>query len=162
MLGSKSIYLYLGGALVVAVILVGGAFLAGRQPSEKLLDATAPAKVDNTSVVQPTTQNSSFKIEDLVVGKGDPAEAGKRITVYYKGTLLDGTKFDSSYDRGQPFQFTLGKGEVIRGWDEGFSGMKVGGKRKLIIPAEMGYGDQAVGVIPPNSVLVFEVELLGV
>ncbi len=103
-----------------------------------------------------------MKIEDLTVGSGDEAVAGKTLTVHYRGTLVDGTKFDSSYDRNTPFQFKLGAGEVIAGWDQGFVGMKVGGKRKLTIPPELGYGDRSAGTIPPNSTLVFEVELLRV
>lgn len=100
---------------------------------------------------------------DLVVGTGAEAVAGKQVTVHYTGTLTDGRKFDSSLDRNRPFVFTLGKGQVIRGWDEGVAGMKVGGKRKLVIPPEMGYGARGFPpVIPPNSTLVFEVELLGV
>lgn len=102
-------------------------------------------------------------IEDLVVGTGTEATTGSTITVNYKGTLLDGTQFDSSYERGVPFTFTLGAGEVIAGWDQGFSGMKVGGKRKLAIPSSLGYGAAGAGSeIPPNSTLVFEVELLEV
>ncbi|HET7098689.1 MAG TPA: FKBP-type peptidyl-prolyl cis-trans isomerase [Patescibacteria group bacterium] len=102
-------------------------------------------------------------IEDEKVGTGTEAVSGKKITVNYSGTLTDGTKFDSSYDRGAPFAFTLGIGEVIQGWDQGFAGMKVGGKRKLTIPSSMGYGASgAGGVIPPNATLVFEVELLKV
>lgn len=105
----------------------------------------------------------SLIIEDLSVGEGDEAVAGKRVTVHYSGWLTDGTKFDSSLDRNDPFDFPLGRGHVIRGWDEGVAGMKVGGKRKLTIPPEMGYGARgAGGVIPPNATLVFEVELLGV
>jgi FKBP-type peptidyl-prolyl cis-trans isomerase len=88
--------------------------------------------------------------------------AGKTITVNYKGTLLDGTQFDSSYDRGQPFTFTLGEGRVIQGWEQGFAGMKVGGKRRLTIPANLGYGARAIPGIPANSTLVFDVELLKV
>ncbi|MFO0695222.1 MAG: FKBP-type peptidyl-prolyl cis-trans isomerase [Polyangiales bacterium] len=100
---------------------------------------------------------------DLVVGTGAEAVAGKQVTVHYTGTLTDGKKFDSSLDRNRPFVFALGKGQVIRGWDEGVAGMKVGGKRKLVIPPEMGYGARGFPpVIPPNSTLVFEVELLGV
>lgn len=99
---------------------------------------------------------------DEVVGTGPEAVAGKKVTVHYLGTLTNGTKFDSSYDRNEPFGFTLGGGQVIKGWDEGVAGMKVGGKRKLVIPPEMGYGNQAVSTIPANSTLVFEVELLGV
>ncbi len=100
---------------------------------------------------------------DLLVGTGAEAVAGKRVTVHYVGTLTDGSKFDSSRDRDDPFQFVLGKGQVIRGWDQGVAGMKVGGKRKLTIPPDMGYGARGFPpVIPPNSTLVFEVELLGV
>ncbi len=102
-------------------------------------------------------------IEEQVVGNGAEAVAGKQVTVHYTGWLTDGTKFDSSKDSNQPFVFMLGAGQVIRGWDVGVAGMKVGGKRKLIIPPDMGYGARgAGGVIPPNAVLVFEVELLGV
>lgn len=102
-------------------------------------------------------------IEDLQIGEGALAEAGEEITVHYTGWLTDGTKFDSSKDRYQPFSFVLGQGYVIKGWDQGVEGMKVGGKRKLTIPAELGYGARgAGGVIPPNATLVFEVELLQV
>jgi len=107
--------------------------------------------------------SSSLIIEDLSMGEGAEAVAGKHVTVHYTGWLTDGTKFDSSLDRNDPFDFPLGRGHVIRGWDEGVAGMKVGGKRKLTIPPEMGYGARgAGGVIPPNATLVFEVELLGV
>jgi len=101
-------------------------------------------------------------VEDLVVGTGTEAVAGKKITVNYKGTLTNGVQFDSSYDRGQPFSFELGAGQVIAGWDQGVAGMRVGGKRKLTIPPELGYGSRDMGTIPPNSVLIFEVELLKV
>ena len=106
-------------------------------------------------------------IEDITVGSGAEAVAGKHISVHYTGWLFNdgqlGAKFDSSKDRGQPFDFPLGAGHVIKGWDEGFAGMKVGGVRKLIIPPEMGYGARgAGGAIPPNATLLFEVELLGV
>ena len=101
--------------------------------------------------------------EDLVVGTGAAAATGQKVTVHYTGWLTNGTKFDSSKDRGDPFVFPLGKGQVIKGWDQGVQGMKVGGKRKLTIPPEMGYGSRgAGGVIPPNATLIFEVELLGV
>jgi len=107
--------------------------------------------------------SSSLIIEDLSVGEGAEAVAGKQVTVHYTGWLSNGTKFDSSLDRNDPFDFPLGRGHVIRGWDEGVAGMLVGGKRKLTIPPEMGYGARgAGGVIPPNATLVFEVELLAV
>lgn len=105
--------------------------------------------------------DSGLKFEELVVGEGPLAEAGQQVSVHYTGWLTDGRKFDSSVDRNQPFQFALGRGRVIRGWDEGVAGMKVGGKRKLTIPPQLGYGPRgAGGVIPPNATLVFEVELL--
>lgn len=106
---------------------------------------------------------SGLTIEDLAVGDGAEATAGQRVTVHYTGWLTNGTKFDSSKDRGDPFSFPLGGRRVIAGWDEGVQGMKVGGRRKLTIPPELGYGERGAGaVIPPNATLVFEVELLGV
>ena len=111
----------------------------------------------------PTTTPTGLTIEDVVVGEGAAAAAGQQVTVHYTGWLTNGTKFDSSKDRNDPFVFPLGAGRVIKGWDEGVQGMKIGGKRKLTIPPALGYGARgAGGVIPPNSTLVFEVELLGV
>lgn len=108
------------------------------------------------------TTESGLRYEDIVVGTGASPERGQEVTVHYTGTLEDGTKFDSSLDRGQPFKFNIGIGQVIKGWDEGVLTMKVGGKRKLVIPPQLGYGARgAGGVIPPNATLVFEVELLG-
>ena len=108
------------------------------------------------------TTASGLIIEDLVTGDGAEAIAGLEVTVHYTGWLTDGSKFDSSKDRDDPFVFPLGGGRVIRGWDEGVQDMKVGGKRKLTIPSHLGYGEQGAGaVIPPNATLVFEVELLG-
>jgi peptidylprolyl isomerase len=109
------------------------------------------------------TTKSGLKYVDQQEGTGKEAKAGDTVSVHYTGTLKDGKKFDSSRDRGQPFEFPLGAGRVIKGWDEGVAGMKVGGKRKLIIPPELGYGARgAGGVIPPNAELTFEVELLGI
>ncbi|MEN8710895.1 MAG: FKBP-type peptidyl-prolyl cis-trans isomerase [Arenicellales bacterium] len=106
--------------------------------------------------------DSGLKYEDITEGDGDTAAPGQLVTVHYTGWLTNGNKFDSSKDRNDPFRFKLGGGQVIRGWDEGVAGMKIGGTRKLTIPANLGYGAQgAGGVIPPNATLVFEVELLG-
>lgn len=116
---------------------------------------TTPASMNETSTAE-------IQVTNVKVGTGAEAVSGKEVTVHYVGTLDDGTKFDSSRDRGAPFTFTLGAGEVIRGWDLGVAGMKVGGVRTLVIPAALAYGDRAVGTIPAGSTLHFEVELLGV
>lgn len=110
-----------------------------------------------------TTTSSGLVIDEITLGEGDEAQPGRMVSVHYTGWLIDGAKFDSSVDRNEPFDFPLGGGYVIRGWDEGVAGMKVGGKRKLTIPPDLGYGQRgAGGVIPPNATLVFEVELLAV
>lgn len=109
------------------------------------------------------TTSSGLQYIDQVVGTGETATAGKTVSVHYTGWLTNGKKFDSSVDRGQPFSFRLGVGQVIKGWDEGVQGMKIGGKRKLTIPSNLGYGARgAGGLIPPHATLVFDVELLGV
>jgi len=111
--------------------------------------------------VKPTVTSSGLQYLDLVKGSGREAHVGETASVHYTGWLKDGTKFDSSVDRGQPFQFRLGAGRVIKGWDEGVVGMNIGSKRKLIIPPDLGYGARGAGqVIPPNATLIFEVELL--
>lgn len=107
--------------------------------------------------------DSGLKYQELETGAGDKAEPGMKVMVHYSGWLENGSKFDSSLDRNEPFSFILGKGQVIRGWDEGVAGMLVGGKRRLSIPPQLGYGSRgAGGVIPPNATLIFEVELLAV
>ena len=107
--------------------------------------------------------SEELKIEELRLGTGAEAKAGNKVSVHYVGTLTNGTKFDSSRDRGKPFEFKLGAGQVIKGWDQGVAGMKVGGLRKLTIPPSLGYGARgAGGVIPPNATLIFEVELIKV
>jgi len=109
------------------------------------------------------TTTSGLQYVELQPGTGAAPQAGQTVYVHYRGTLEDGTQFDSSYDRGQPFSFVLGAGRVIAGWDEGIALMKVGGKAKLIIPPELGYGSREIpGVIPANSTLIFEVELVRV
>jgi peptidylprolyl isomerase len=109
------------------------------------------------------TTPSGLKYVDLVVGKGPDVKTGDHILVNYEGKLIDGTKFDSSYDRGQPFDLRLGVSEVIKGWTEGLAGMKAGGTRKLIIPPQLGYGNQGYpDVIPPNATLIFKVEVVSI
>ena len=128
-------------------------------PDTNMADASAlggPMEAE-----KPQVTASGLKIIDLVLGTGDVASSGQTVAVHYRGTLEDGTQFDASYDRGTPFEFPLGAGRVIKGWDEGVQGMKVGGQRKLVIPPDLGYGSRGAGrVIPPNATLIFEVELL--
>lgn len=125
---------------------------------------STPIKLNLAKTTEKTvTTDSGLQYEDIVVGTGESPKSGQMTKVHYTGWLTDGTKFDSSVDRGEPFEFPVGMGRVIRGWDEGVLTMKIGGKRKLIIPPQLGYGPRgAGGVIPPNATLVFEVELLGV
>jgi peptidylprolyl isomerase len=122
-------------------------------------DTSSPTRVTG----DPTTTASGLQYWDIVVGTGAPAVAKKKVKVHYTGWLTNGKKFDSSVDRGMPFEFKLGAGDVIKGWDEGVMGMNVGGKRQLRIPPKLGYGaDGAGNVIPPNATLIFDVELLDV
>jgi len=156
--------------IIIAVIIIFGGvyyFLPTKpdMPQEGLAKSAEqesvrePAGEDLKSV---DTQNE-LKIEDIKVGEGAEAKSGNKVSVHYTGTLVDGTKFDSSLDRGEPFSFTLGIGQVIQGWDKGVMGMKVGGKRKLTIPSALAYGKREVpGAIPPDATLLFEVELLGI
>jgi FKBP-type peptidyl-prolyl cis-trans isomerase len=126
-----------------------------------LLLLTLAACGGGDSTTAPTA-GGTLVVEDLVVGTGATAVVGDTLTVNYVGTLTNGTKFDSSYDRGTPFVFQVGAGRVIAGWDQGLPGMKVGGKRRLTIPPSLGYGSQANGPIPANSTLVFEVDLVSI
>jgi len=129
------------------------------QPEATEPAAEAPTKPSAPSNMKDVTE---LKVEDLVVGTGEEAVTGKQVTVHYTGWLVDGTEFDSSFNAGQPFAFALGSGMVIPGWDQGVAGMKVGGTRVLTIPPALGYGEAGGGPIPPNSTLVFQVELVDV
>lgn len=148
-----------GIAVALAVIVVLGFFLFGIiNPFAERAPVVAGAPVAST-----ITTNGELMITDTQAGTGEEAQAGKTVVVNYVGRLTDGTVFDASEKHGQPFSFMLGAGQVIKGWDQGLVGMKVGGKRQLVIPPELAYGNQAVGgVIPANSTLVFDVELLEV
>lgn len=148
------------GAALLALIASGCYQASTTQTATSSTPAVKPAAPAATG--QEVLLAGGLKYVDLKVGDGDIAEAGLRATVHYTGWLTDGTKFDSSVDRGQPFAFRVGGHEVISGWDEGVKGMRIGGKRKLTIPPDMGYGaNGSPPVIPPNSTLVFDVELLG-
>ena len=130
---------------------------------EETRDGTAEPAATGEPEAGEVVTSTGLKYVDLEVGKGPEAQPGNTVEVHYTGRLQDGTKFDSSLDRQEPFTFRLGAGEVIEGWDQGIAGMKVGGKRKLTIPPELGYGDQGAGeAIPPGATLIFEVKLLGV
>ncbi len=143
----------------VIVLCVFAYFIFGlnQKPSPDSSQTTQTAAAPTAGV-----EATGLKIEDLKDGTGAAVKSGDTVIINYLGTLTDGTKFDSSYDRKEPFVTQIGVGQVIKGWDLGVVGMKVGGKRKLTIPPSLGYGDQAAGTIPPNSTLIFEVELVGI
>jgi FKBP-type peptidyl-prolyl cis-trans isomerase FkpA len=152
-------------SLAVILFFFAAASVVGFISSGRNSGASDTASLGDLTIEEnaPSSVNvNSMTITDTVLGTGEEAVAGKIITVHYTGTLTDGTKFDSSIDRGQPFRFILGAGQVIQGWEQGFAGMKVGGKRSLVIPANMAYGDRAIGAIPAGSTLLFDVELLAV
>jgi len=144
----RQMYIW-GGIGLAAVALI--AFFVIR-------DISAKAKANQPTATP--TLSAGLQIEDLIEGSGEAAKPGDMVSVHYTGWLEDGTVFDSSKERGQPFKFTLGSGQVIQGWDEGVVGMKVGGKRRLTIPPELGYGASGQGTIPPNATLIFEIEML--
>jgi len=146
--------------IVLGVIIFGFYFLSQNLSNEEVEKNDFQVEEMESN----NKENQGFKIEILKEGTGEEAENGKDVTVHYVGALEDGTQFDSSIDRGEPFSFSLGVGQVIKGWDLGVLGMKVGEKRRLIIPSEFAYGETGAGggLIPPNATLIFEVELLRV
>lgn len=147
-------------AVTLAALIGSSAAYAARTPTPAPHNATSTKKVMEKKM---ETTASGLQYVDEVVGKGPMPKTGQSVIVNYTGTLTDGKKFDSSLDRHEPFTFTIGEGQVIKGWDEGVGTMRVGGKRKLTIPPELGYGSRgAGGVIPPNATLIFDVELLDV
>ena len=152
---------------ILCLALLGALFAScqqpeGQQSSGTKAGAAAPSTPEATAGAGPQTLADGLVIEDLVLGQGIAAVPGKRVSVHYTGMFTDGRKFDSSLDRGQPYTFRLGSGEVIKGWDEGVAGMKIHGKRKLTVPPSLGYGPNGYGPIPGNSTLMFEVELLDI
>ncbi|MCL6753852.1 FKBP-type peptidyl-prolyl cis-trans isomerase [Nostoc sp. CCCryo 231-06] len=171
----KPIFLSVAFMLVCVVLLTVGQ-VGGKQNTAIAAQITQmrpapPTLTENNTLIASNTMSdanavttpSGLKYVELKEGTGATPQPGQTVEVHYVGTLEDGTKFDSSRDRGQPFSFKIGVGQVIKGWDEGVSTIKVGGRRQLIIPSELGYGSRgAGGVIPPNATLLFDVELLGV
>lgn len=150
----------------ILLLLISSLLLTACTQKISTDDKTANGSED--SVIQQKEEDAmnqvtELLIEDIVVGEGKEATDGALVSVHYTGTLTNGTKFDSSVDRGTPFEFNLGAGDVIPGWDQGVVGMKIGGKRKLTIPSQLAYGERGAGsLIPPNSTLIFEIELLEV
>jgi peptidylprolyl isomerase len=156
---------------VCGLFLIVASFFGGGETTNAIAAETNQppiTQIINKEIIsmdldQAVTTPSGLKYIDIVEGTGESPQKGQKVTVHYTGTLTDGKKFDSSKDRNQPFTFTIGVGQVIKGWDEGVASMKVGGQRTLIIPPDLGYGTRgAGGVIPPNATLLFDVELLGI
>jgi len=166
---TKSVFIFF--ILIVAIGVTGWALFlksGGDTDMEVLTASESPMAEEETTQdvnedAEVKTHEAGFKFQDLQVGDGDEIQPGQNAVVHYTGWLEDGTKFDSSLDRGEPFVFTVGAGQVIQGWDLGVAGMKVGGTRRLTLPPALAYGDRgAGGLIPPNATLVFQVQLLDI
>ena len=147
--------------IIIIVIIIAGIYLLSRakdkdQELDNIMKEFELEESDTEDSVQ------EFNKEIIEQGTGEPAQEGETVTVHYTGTLLDGTKFDSSVDRGTPFSFTLGQGRVIKGWEMGLLGAKKGEKMKLVIPSDLAYGDTGKGPIPPKATLMFEIQVLGI
>lgn len=151
---NKSFIIFALFCIVALGVFVYFIFGFNQRPSEDAANQTTQAASEETS--------ADLEVEDIQEGTGEEVKSGDTVVIHYKGTLTDGTQFDSSYDRGEPFETPIGVGAVIKGWDLGVVGMKVGGKRKLTIPPSLGYGTRGTGSIPPNSTLIFELELIEV
>lgn len=160
--------LIIAGMLVVLAAVIYFSIMKG---SDKISDSvtnsvfsespsSSPSTSPEVSGPAQTTAVESLKITDEKVGNGDPVRSGDTVTVHYRGKLTNGTEFDSSYKRSEPFTFVVGQNSVIQGWEQGILGMRVGGKRTLVIPPKLGYGSVDMGVIPPNSTLIFDIELI--
>ncbi len=152
------------GILVAVLVLFVGYFLVFNKQTnkEEIKDSKVTENKMDTNI-NTSTDSGKLIIEDIKIGEGREVKSGDTVVMHYRGTLVDGTKFDSSYDRNQPFTTQIGVGQVIKGWDQGVPGMKIGGKRKLTVPADLGYGERGAGeVIPPDATLIFEVELLDI
>lgn len=153
---TKSFAIFAGICILALGVFVYFIFGFNQQSSKTTATETSQIQTANEAIP------ADLKIEDTQEGTGQEVKTGDTVVIHYKGTLTDGTQFDSSYDRGEPFETQIGVGRVIKGWDLGVVGMKVGGKRTLTIPPSLGYGEQGTGSIPPNSTLIFELELLEV
>jgi len=175
----KEILISFGVVTLCTLVLAVSVFLNNRPSSEAIASQIDPSSstvsttsqiasskttsIENINMDNAITTDSGLKYVEIKEGTGESPKKGQKVTVHYTGTLENGTKFDSSRERRTPFDFTIGVGQVIKGWDEGVATMKVGGRRQLIIPPELGYGDSGVGgVIPGNATLIFDVELLDV